>query len=267
MFKNSRKDVPEGENARKLLEAKIEDKHQFAVSKNKITNTDFLNLSEKIVAEQFLRERKIKNYLFLGGNGTYSERVILLFYPEKFSLEMVEKNYANILCGIRITLPKDLHYEHRNYLSGILKLGIKREKIGDILVRETGADVIVFKEVSDFLSTNLPSLTRFQKARFDCISMEEIETKEPEFEERTIIVSSMRLDNFVAELARTSRSKAMELINEQRVFVNHQLETKFSKKINLGDIMNIRGKGKFIIEEIDHKTKSEKYVIKIKKYG
>ncbi len=88
-----------------------------------------------------------------------------------------------------------------------------------------------------------------------------------EFEERTIIVSSMRLDNFVAELARTSRSKAMELINEQRVFVNHQLETKFSKKINLGDIMNIRGKGKFIIEEIDHKTKSEKYVIKIKKYG
>ena len=131
----------------------------------------------------------------------------------------------------------------------------------------SGADVIVFKEVSDFLSTNLPSLTRFQKARVDCISMEEIETKEPEFEERTIIVSSMRLDNFVAELARTSRSKAMELINEQRVFVNHQLETKFSKKINLGDIMNIRGKGKFIIEEIDHKTKSEKYVIKIKKYG
>ena len=66
----------------------------------------------------------------------------------------------------------------------------------------------------------------------------------------SIIVTSMRLDNFVSELARCSRSRADEILNEQRVFVNYEPETKFSKKINVGVIITIRGKGKFVVEEI-----------------
>ena len=45
-------------------------------------------------------------------------------------------------------------------LSGIMKLGIKREKIGDILVRKNGADIVILNEVSHFLLTNLSELTR-----------------------------------------------------------------------------------------------------------
>ena len=67
-------------------------------------------------------------------------------------------------------------------------------------------------------------------------------------------------------MARCSRTKAVEIINQQRVFVNYRLETKFSKKINSEDVINIRGKGKFIVKEIDHKTRSEKYVVNIKKF-
>ena len=76
----------------------------------------------------------------------------------------------------------------------------------------------------------------------------------------------MRLDNFVSELAKCSRSRAVEILNEQRVFVNYELETKFSKKINIGDIITIRGKGKFVVQEIERKTKGDKFVINIKKY-
>ena len=109
-------------------------------------------------------------------------------------------------------------------------------------------------------------MTRFRKANFDVININDVKQKEKEFENFSIVVSSMRLDNFVSELARCSRSKGLEIINEQRVFVNYNIETKFSKKINVGDVINIRGKGKFVVEEIDHLTKSKKYVIIIKKF-
>lgn len=265
MFKNFREEKTRADE-RELLIAKINDKYKFSISKNKITNTDFLNLSEKALAEKYLRENHIENYIFFGENGDESDRYILIFFPQKFSNEIVKKNYEKIVSAIRIELPENENYEHRIYLSGIMKLGIKREKIGDILVREKGADIIILNEVSKFLLTNLPELTRFKKAKISLININDIEFQEKDFEEFRIIVSSMRLDCFVAELAKTSRGKVLEIIESQRVFVNYNLETKFSKKINLGDIITIRGKGKFIVQEIVSKTKSDKYNVNIKKY-
>ena len=242
------------------------DQYRLANTRNKITNTDFLNEFEKQIAEKFLFQHAIENYLFWGGNGEDSERTILLFYPEKLKPEIVEKNFGNIVSAICVILPKNLSYEHRIYLGGIMKLGIKREKIGDILVRENGADIFVLNEVAEFLKNNLSELTRFKSAKIDKIDINSIKPKKKELEDATVIVSSMRLDNFVSEFARCSRSKAMEILKEQKVYVNQQLETKSSKKIQVGDWITVRGKGKFVIEEIVHKTRSDKWVIKIKKY-
>lgn len=253
-------------NERKLLEAKINDQYQFAISKNKITHTDFLNQAEKQLAQKFLQEKKFKNYIFYGGNGQDSDRNILLFFPEKFSQEMVMKNYEKILSVLKICLPKELEYEHRIYLSGLMKLGIKREKVGDILVNANGADIIVLNEVANFLENSLPELTRFKSAKIERISIFEVEPKVQEFEEFSIIVSSMRLDNFVAELARTSRTKAEKIMNEQRVLVNYEVETKFSRKISMNDVINIRGKGKFMVGEMERQTRNEKLVVQMKKY-
>ncbi len=265
MFKNSRKEELKKGYERSLLEAKIQDKYQFSITKNKMTHTDFLNACEQNQAQKWLQQRKIPNYQFWGGNGADSERNLLLFYPEKFSLEMLEKNYPKIVSAIHITLPKDLHYEHRVYLSGILKCGVKREKVGDILVREEGADIIVLNDVAEFLQNHLSQLTRFQKASCTIRNIQEIEHKEKEFQEFSIIVSSLRLDNVVAELVRCSRTRAVESINEQRVQVNYEIETKFAKKIKSGDVITIRGKGKFIVGEMERKTRGEKEVIYVKK--
>ena len=223
-------------------------------------------MSEKALVEKFLKENHIKNYIFFGGNGEDSDRNILIFFPEKFSKEMVQKNFKKMLSAIRIELPKDEEYEHRIYLSGIMKLGIKREKVGDILVRENGADIIILNEVAEFLLTNLVNLTRFRKSNISLIDINNVEFQEKEFEDMNVIVSSMRLDCFVAEISRTSRKKAVELIESQKVLLNYNLEEKFSKKINIGDVITVRGKGKFIVKEIVSKTKSDKYFVNMKKY-
>lgn len=267
MFKDIRENEQERTNTRRLLEAKILNQYQFANSKNKITNTDFLTHFEQESAKKFLQEKLIQNVVFFGGNGEDSDRNILIFYPEKFTKEIVEKNYEKIVSAVQVSLPKEVHYEHRIYLSGIMKLGVRREKIGDILIRENGADIIILDEIADFLESHLGELTRFKSARINRIKIGDVEPQKREFEELVVIVSSMRLDNFVAEFSRTSRTKAVERINGQKVFVNEQLETRFSKKIKEGDVITVRGKGKFKIEKIANKTKSDRFLVNVKKYS
>lgn len=252
-------------NYNKLLIAKIKDKYEFSKTRNKITYTDFLNISELNIAKSFLLENKITNYIFYGGK-VEADRKILIFYPEKFSVDIVEKNFEKILKVIEIKLPNDLKYEHREFLSGIMKLGIKREKFGDILVTEYGADIISLLEVTNYLVLGLKDLTRFKKSEIKIKNINELKNIELEFENINIIVSSIRLDNFVAELARCSRSKAEELIEEGRVFINSINEFKSSKKINKGDIITIRGKGKFIFDDIEKETKRGKFLINFRKY-
>ena len=74
------------------------------------------------------------------------------------------------------------------------------------------------------------------------------------------------MDNIVSTLAKTSRSKAQDILKQERVFLNHQVETKPSKEVKVGDIITIRGKGRFKFKEIAGNTKKGRYVIKIDKY-
>ncbi len=263
MFEKAREKYKDSEF--KILVAKVIDKYEFCKTKNKITFTDFLNISEISVVEKILKEENIDNYVFFGGKKA-SDRSILIFYPQKISKEMLEKNYEKILNVIRIELPHNIRYEHREYLSGIMKLGIKREKFGDILVNENGADIVSLAEISDYLVNGLRDLTRFQKSKISIANINELKNVETEFEDFGIIVSSIRLDNFVAELANCSRSKAEEIIEIGKVFINSINELKPSKKIVLNDIITIRGKGKFIFCGVEKETKSGRYLLNMKKY-
>lgn len=157
-------------------------------------------------------------------------------------------------------------YSHRNYLGGIVKLGMKREKVGDILVSDDGADILVKEETVETLNRELGSLTRFENAKFEMIDLEDLREQEIKVEELNIIVPSLRLDNFVSDLARTSRSKAVQIIDSERVFVNGQNETKASKQVKLGDVITIRGKGRFVVKEFCGSTRSGRTVVKIEKY-
>ena len=93
-----------------------------------------------------------------------------------------------------------------------------------------------------------------------------LEKSEIKFEERKIIVSSLRLDNIISEIAGLSRTKAKQVIEEGRVYINNKNEFKISKLVQIEDVINIRGKGKYIFEKIESKTKKENLVLLIKKY-
>ena len=121
-------------------------------------------------------------------------------------------------------------------------------------------------DFSEILKNELPSLTRFENSKISIQEISDIRKREIKIEEISIIVPSLRLDNIVSDLAKTSRSKAAQIINQERVFVNGQNETKLSKQLKLNDVITIRGKGRFIIKEFTGTTRSGRTVIKIEKY-
>ena len=251
----------------RLIAAKILDKVEFSKTKNKIQSTDFLNLNEQELAMKLLKKVDCEKYYLYGGKEN-SERKVLIIYPEMLTEEMARKNDSKILNIIRIKLPNELEgqYDHRTYLGSCIKIGLEREKIGDILVEKTGADIIAKNEVTDFLLQNLSSLTRFKSSEITVEDISNIKDIEVSKVEISSIVASIRLDNIVSTLAKTSRSKAQEILKQERVFLNHQVETKPSKEVKVGDIITIRGKGRFEFKEIAGNTRKGRFVIKIDKY-
>ena len=251
----------------KILLSQVLDKIDFMKKRDKIEYTDFLDMYQISLVESFLKKIKFENYKLYGGYND-AERKVLIVFPEKYDDNMLEKNYSKILKVVRVTLDEEEQgkYSHRNYLGGIVKLGLRREKVGDILVADEGADIIVMEDFAEVLKKELPSLTRFENSKMEIIELNDLRKKEIRIEDVKIIVPSLRLDNIVSDLARTSRSKAAQIVAQERVFINGQNETKLSKQVKLNDIITIRGKGRFVIKEFQGTTRSGRTVIVVQKY-
>lgn len=251
----------------KIKLAEILDKLELAQKTNQIQVTDFLDMYQISLVKNFLKKAQITNYEMEGGVEE-AERKVVVAIPEGKEDDQNTK-IAEKLKAIRITLPSEEigNYSHRNYLGGIVKLGMKREKVGDILVREEGADIIVKAETAEMLKQELGTLTRFEKAKIELIEITEIKKPEIKTQEIKIIVPSLRLDNIVSDLARTSRSKAVQIINQERVFINGQNETKVAKTVKIGDVITIRGKGRFTVKGVTGTTRSGRSVLLIEKFS
>lgn len=255
------------EENEKLIIAKLDDKIRNCKTKNKIVNTEFLNLYQKQIIQKRLNELKIKNYIFYGGFEEAESKVLILF-PEKLEKEIVEKSLDNIINAIKVTLPNELKskYKHGDYLASLMRLGLVRERIGDIIVYEDEAYIIALKENAEYIKNSLKEFTKFKKAEIEIIKLEEINSKLPEMEEIVIHTSSMRLDSVVSEIAKCSRSKADELIKNERVSINCKYEYKSSKQVNVGDVIIVRGSGKYIVNDVRENPKTQRLIIYLKKY-
>lgn len=251
----------------KLVIAKLMDKINLCKTRNKIVNTEFLTIYQRDIIQKELNKNKVKNYIFFGGYDE-AEGKILVIYPEKLGEEIAKSNLKNILKAIKIVLPKELEgkYNHRDYLGCVMKTGLNRNRIGDIIVHENGAYIIVLEENAEYIKEFLKELTRFSKANVEVIEYTEIEIREAKFDEIQITASSWRLDNIVSEMIKLSRSKTEELLATEKIYVNSRIVTKGSKPVKLNDIIAIRGKGKFIVSEELGTNKKGKNIVLIKKY-
>ena len=145
-----------------------------------------------------------------------------------------------------------------------MALGLKRETVGDILIEEGRAVVFITEENADFIMSQITKIGRVGVTSQKGFS--EPLPKTVTMAEASVTVASNRLDCVVAALIGVSRNKAAQIIEQSLVSVNSVVSEKTTLKVNDGDIISVRKKGKFKIESQGEKTRKDRIILKFKKY-
>lgn len=235
------------------------DRLERVVENHSIEYTDFLDPYQRKLCHSFLNRFKEVSYFEEGGLEN-SERKSIVMYQS-----YMNKNDIEIpISALRISGNfKFKELGHRDYLGALMNLGIKREKTGDILIHKNYGDIIILKELTDYIKYNLEMINK-EPVSITEIDISELVDVEEEYIERNIIVSSFRLDVFVSAICNISREKGLFLIKGEYVKVNWQTIGIASKEVYEGDMISIRGYGRIKINKILGKTKKGRNNVSIK---
>ena len=248
----------------RLLLAKVLDRARQARERNIPSATDFLSPQQQMMALDLLRLAGIPetDYLAAGGYDG-AERRLILFLPDWLDAETGAAELP-IRC-LRAAFRAEDRLNHRDFLGSLMGMGIVREKIGDILVSEGGADILVLESVEDFLLQSWDSAGR-TKLKVSAIDPMHLHIPQVKCELIKDTVSSLRLDAVASTGFRMARGKAADLISSGRVQVNWRECTKPDKLLEAGDTVSARGFGKFQLTEVGGMTKRGRTSITVKRY-
>ena len=154
---------------------------------------------------------------------------------------------------------------HRDYLGTIMSLGIDRNKTGDIIVSGNRAYVFANADIADYISESITKIGN-RGVKSKVVSPVGLEVPEPELEEMRAVCASARLDAVVAAAANVSRANASALINGEKVKLNHREVSNTSKTVKDGDLISIRGCGRFVFKETGMETRKGRIHIKLYRY-
>lgn len=163
-----------------------------------------------------------------------------------------------IVC-LRVT-PRSAHFAealtHRDYLGALMALGIERELLGDIVVRQEAAYLFCEERIAPYL------MEHFTQARHTFLScrQEDALPAGTLFETRrlTVQLASQRLDALIAHVFRLSRGEAQALFPAGKVFVSGRLCESPGYTPRAGDILSVRGYGRMRYEGVESLSKKGK---------
>ncbi|MEL7646998.1 MAG: YlmH/Sll1252 family protein [Sedimentibacter sp.] len=239
---------------------KIADKASY-VEKNFITAvTEFTNPYAAELCIPIIKNYDVKFELF--PSYEHCERKVFILYPDYMG--SIDRNeYVAALRIMNRSKFKDL--SHKDYLGSIMSLGIDRNRTGDIYVHEDFADVVMHKDIAEYVHFSLELIGR-NKVETQILKAEETAFKEQQHELIMINASSLRLDSLVKNIANKSREDSSDMVKSGLVKVNFKVEEKPSAEVKEGDMISIAKYGRFKIHRLSGITKSGKNKIEIKHY-
>ena len=239
----------ENEKETKIFISHILDKAAECFNKNVPCATEFLDMQKQSLVLSIKRELGA-GFLLWGGYED-AERKILIFLPD---YEVDRNGFLSVIRAKHSSVNK---LTHRDYLGSLMSLGIKREYIGDILVSESSADIIIKHEIEDYIYTNLSKAAKTSLS-LTALPITELQIPRREVREITFSVSSLRVDCVLAAAFNLSRSRATEAVKAQLVYVNDILCLKPDKNLDLGDKITLRKKGRVILSDSGGKSRKGK---------
>ena len=226
------------------------------------TFTDFLGLAEQSVFESVLREIVgIKYRIFGGSDGC--ERIMIRFGSEEelgyeipFPISLIKAEPKSMRYADRLT--------HRDFLGAVLNLGIERRLIGDIVIRDNVGYIFVKEDISGFI---ISELTRAKHTELNVSAVNGIPEGELfKTEIRRVQANGERLDALIAKLFSLSREQAQTLFTKRLVFASGRCIESTSYIPKIGEVISVRGKGRFIYRGIDGLSRKGKLNILLEEY-
>lgn len=206
----------------------------------------------------FLNEIEYKKILSIISKNTYN-----IFYPfidsNKYIIykERLEiKLYEIILNGT---------IKHSDILGSLLSLNIDEHLIGDIICTNNRYYMYISSSISNYIETNLIKIKNYN-IKLEELDINYLKDYQVEYEKINIIVSSLRSDNLISKLIKTSRDIVKDMIKDKLIRINYELLNKPSYVIKENDIISIRKYGKYRFIGIIKETKKDNYLIEVNKY-
>lgn len=225
----------------KQLIAQLNDGIDLCLTRQKPYFMPFMSERKQALLLSELKKAYFDNYLFFGGYGDSERKMLGLFFDEPS-----ESSFP--ISAIEFSFRKCDKLTHRDFLGSLMSLGIERETVGDILVEDGRAVVFVKTELSDYVKSQISKVGRIGVKVADADLSKLPQGRE--FEEKTYIVSSLRLDNIVAAVCKLSREKTRTVIMSDSACVNFEETKNVSLNLKENDVFTIRGKGKFVLKSI-----------------
>lgn len=232
---------------------RIIDKANGCLKNYDVRFSDFLNPFEVESVKAILNSSYDLKYTVDGGYDE-SERKMVFIYPFYMGYEDIRETLRFIQIEGNF---KFKSISHKDYLGSLLSLGIKREKIGDIIIHENFCQVVVTFDICDFILMNLEKVAR-NNVKLKEISRKEVVYNPPNYKEINFTVSSNRIDCIISGLYNISRQESAKLISNEKVQVNYEKITSCSKEVKSESLISVRGKGRSQINSIGDLTKKGK---------
>lgn len=252
----------------KILAAKAEDYIRRAKDKGVAAFTDFLSDREQAVVMQVAAQMSASENTVVFGGYSDAERAVVGFFPD-YCLYMERKELLSdfplsVLC---IKCSGFREHTHRDFLGSFMGLGIERSVIGDIIPDEKGysATVFVLSKISGYICENLRLVGRDGVKVFPR-DFEGLHIAKRKFADISGTCASLRIDALISEILNVSREKASTLILDGSVSINHSELSDKSKTVAQGDIITVRGFGKFRVFEIGDINRKGRTRFTVQKY-
>ena len=245
----------------KLFAARLSDLTEQSRRNGSYAFSSFLDERQCAIAENWCRRNTGELMYRLWGGFPEARRKMLAIYPD-YCEDYVQEDYP-FVC-LTFSYRKEDKLTHRDLLGTFMGMRLKRETIGDIVVSE-GVSQVFFTEVAAKLVLSTVSKIGRVGVKVSGDRPFELEVIQ-EYKSIGGTVASLRLDCIVSLAAHVSRENAASLIRSDRVDVNHFTVSSVSHELHEGDIISVRGSGRYVLSAVKGLSGKGRTHIELLKY-
>ncbi|MBE3584013.1 MAG: photosystem II S4 domain protein [Limnochordaceae bacterium] len=228
--------------------------------------SDFVEPAFRPLVEGLVRDEPSLLFRWEGGYGG-AERCRLLVYPDYVAEEELPPVLAAFVARAEVGQDAPA-VRHADWLGSLLATGIRRSKVGDLLLQPDGHSCqgVIVPELVDFLRTHWQRVGPWP-VQVEPIDVEALQPPGQRSRELRVFVSSLRLDVVASAGFRTSRTHMAREIRAARVKLNWQGVVDPARNVKAGDVISIRGRGRLVVGETAGQSKKGRLLLVLQRFG